>query len=217
MGLHRRALNERRRRADLRLTMWRIPPPDGRSGYGDPMPIRRSAAPLALLAALALAGCTAPDPEPTPTAAPTTEPLFASEEEALAAAEEAYSEYVHVVDQILQEGGSEAGRIEEVASGDAMELQLAGFSEAEERGLRSVGNTTFAVDSVQSWTPDATEVISLFVCQDVSATDLINEVGESIIDPDRPTLLPREVGFAVGPADRLIIVRDELWLGTNYC
>jgi hypothetical protein len=43
-----------------------------------------------LLITLVLAGCTQPDPMPTPPPTPSASPVFASDEEALAAAEEAY-------------------------------------------------------------------------------------------------------------------------------
>ena len=65
--------------------------------------------PIAVLAAAfvlaALSGCvqTTEKPTPTPTAAAT--PAFASDEEALAAAEKAYAAYLAVLDDVTADGG----------------------------------------------------------------------------------------------------------------
>ncbi len=214
---------------DLPVPFERVPAPaplwtasssvDG-CGYRDAMPLSRAIAPIAILAALALAGCTAPEPEPEPTVAPTEEPLFASEEEALAAAEEIYGAYVKVVDDILKQGGLQPERVDEFAIGQAAELQKAGFAEALSAGVRSRGETTYTIDRVQHWTSrpsEGAEAIAIFVCQDISATDLVNSDGESVSDPGRPLILPFEIGFTSTRSGELVVSRDELWRGRNFC
>lgn len=200
--------------------MWRIPPPDGRSGYGDPMPIRRSAAPLALLAALSLAGCTAPDPEPTPTVAPTTEPLFASEEEALAAAEEAYSAYVDMADLLLSESGVDPERLRPLVGDQLYERQEAGFKQAAASGLIGTGQTNFLVDRVQAVDLEASvgeQVIAAYVCRDVSGVDILDSDGNSVVSEDRVSILPVEVAWSRGSANELVVSRDDVWSGENFC
>ncbi|WP_284228784.1 hypothetical protein [Arenivirga flava] len=185
------------------------------------MLLRRAAAPIALFTAVAFAGCTAPEPEPEPTVAPPTdEPIFASEEEALAAAEEVYRAYVKVIDDILKDGGAEPERLDRYAIGQAAELQKAGFAEALSSGVRSQGETTFVIDKLQHWSgnpSEGSESIAIFVCQDVSATDLVNADGKSVSDPGRPPVLPFEIGLTSTASGALVVSRDELWRGPNFC
>ena len=69
-----------------------------------------------LLAAFMLSGC-ASTPVPTPTSAtPTVAPVFATEEEALAAATEAYAAYQELIDRIFSEGGKAPSRIAAVVT-----------------------------------------------------------------------------------------------------
>ena len=63
--------------------------------------------PLAVLGAALLAGCLPTDPPVTPPPTSDLEPVFASDEEALAAAEEAYGAYLAAADEILSSGGAD--------------------------------------------------------------------------------------------------------------
>ena len=71
---------------------------------------------LALASALVLTGCTAPPPHTVAVSSPTATPVFASDEEALAAAVEAYEKYLAVSDQIAQEGGAGADSFADVVT-----------------------------------------------------------------------------------------------------
>src|SRR5690606_919779 len=81
-----------------------------------------------LLITLVLAGCTQPDPMPTPPPTPSAAPVFASDEEALAAAEEAYGKYLETVDAILADGGSNAERLKPLVTSALFEHEREGFA-----------------------------------------------------------------------------------------
>ncbi|MET1002316.1 MAG: hypothetical protein ABWZ15_10945, partial [Acidimicrobiia bacterium] len=101
-----------------------------------------------LLAALAASGC-APEPAAPHTPAPTSTPLFASDEEALAAAEEAYAAYQEVSDRILADGGSSPERLLDVATEKQYEYEKPGFDEARSRNFHSTGASTFDTMSIR--------------------------------------------------------------------
>ncbi|HEU0180866.1 MAG TPA: hypothetical protein VFR16_01660, partial [Agromyces mariniharenae] len=106
-----------------------------------PIPRRRRAAPrgaavvVATGLALALAGCvSAPTPTPTPTAADTPAPIFASDEEALAAAETAYARFVEATTAVTNGGGASPDGLDSVASGEALEDERAAAARFREQG-----------------------------------------------------------------------------------
>ncbi len=70
--------------------------------------MRRPVVTLAVLL-LVLTGCTPGDEVVVPDPEPTVEPMFATDEEALAAAEEAYGAYLAASDASLAGGGVERG------------------------------------------------------------------------------------------------------------
>ncbi len=75
---------------------------------------------LVLVGMLALTGCVDGDRLPTLPPTPTSTPIFASEEEALAAAEEAYAAYLEMSNLISSEGGVEPERIAPFVTADQL-------------------------------------------------------------------------------------------------
>ncbi len=175
----------------------------------------RAAAPIALLAAMALAGCTAPEPEPTQTVVPTDEPLFASEEEALAAAEEAYTEYVGAVNQALASGGDELTDLESLASPEVADIQRQGFEEYRSGGLRAVGKIT--VDSFTLQGDWRDERVAFYVCRDVSNVDVLDGSGRSVVSADRLDRGGFEAEIRAKADGSLEISRDDPWSGASFC
>lgn len=184
------------------------------------MLLRRAAAPIALLAAVALGGCAAPEPEATPTASPTAEPLFASEEEALAAAEEVYAEYVRVADLVLSEGGTDPEQLEPLLAPELFEVQRQGFATARQEGLRSEGRTEFEIVEVQSY--DATarpgaRFLTAYVCRDLTNVNVLASDGSSVVAPDRVDVISQEVSWALSQDGDVLVESDEPWAGTTFC
>ena len=182
---------------------------------------RSAAVAVVLVAALAATGC-APDPAAPHTPAPTSTPLFASDEEALAAAEEAYAAYQAVSDAILIDGGTEPERLLAVATEAQYEYEKSGFDEARINQLRSTGGSTFDTMTVRERKPDIGDgrlVVSVFFCEDVTAVDILNAGGQSIVDKTRPARFPRIAYFdLVGDEKaRLLVSAIEEWEGDNFC
>ena len=176
---------------------------------------------LVLAAALSAAGCApeAPAAERTPT--PSATPLFASDEEALAAAEEAYAAYQHVSDAILVDGGAEPERLLEVATEAQYEYEKAGFDAAKANGLRSTGGSTFDTFSLMEFQPrdeDGEMKLSAFVCDDFRNVDVLDANGESVVASDRPDRFPRVAYFEARAVElRIVVSAIDEWEGDNFC
>lgn len=173
------------------------------------------------LAALLLSACVPSAPVATsePTSAPT--PVFESEAEALAAAEEAYAAYQQVSDEILAEGGTNPNRIDSVVGSDLAEVEKVGFAEFTQKGLHSVGRTTFGNMTIQSFDPEAplgADIIRVFLCSDVSGVDVLDGSGASVVSAERPARTAFEAGFEIGSSGRTLVVSNkDVWSGDGVC
>ena len=184
----------------------------------------RTVPPLAIAALIAcsVAGCLPLDPGPLRTIAPTGTPLFSSDEEALAAAEEAYAAYLAVSDQILNEGGADPERIDEVVTPEISAIEKAGYLDLANAGLRTVGRTTFFGTVLQRFEAEPAngrDVVTVYLCSDVSGVDVLDAGGNSVVSPDRPPLTAFEVAFdlADGGVMTLVVSREEPWPDSGVC
>lgn len=169
----------------------------------------------------AAAGCaTAPEPVQTSTV-PTAAPVFASDEEALAAATEAYANYVAVADQIVREGGADPSRISEFVSDDLAKSEISSFDSLADRSLRGVGESSYSNFSLQKVSDESSgeDVVMAYVCSDLSGTDVLNETGESVVSPDRQVRKPYQVTFDVSQNDsqKLVVSSVTVWDGSGVC
>jgi len=174
---------------------------------------------VAAIALLALTSCQ-PDEAPIiPDPVPSSDLLFESEEEALAAAEEAYGAYQDMESLIFTEGGVEPERIEPYATGDALELALAGFENFRESGYRAIGAAGYSLTSLQQYASEAgdgVDVVSTYLCFDVSSVDVLDTTGASVVLSTRPDLQSFEVTFDL-IEDRLVLATREPWTGAGLC
>lgn len=181
---------------------------------------RLAASTIAITVALLLGGCVEPQPNGTPTPNPGATPIFESEEAALAAAEAAYAEYVRVADQIFMDGGADAERLREVATGEQLEVDLAGFTEIAELGLTSTGGTRFEKTELQQMSGDSgPAVVVVYLCEDISRVDVTDSTGASVVSAERPNRVQYEVTFDTDSqaADRLLVSLKEPWGGSAAC
>lgn len=172
---------------------------------------------LATAVMLALAGCVPSDSPATsaPSASPT--PVFASDAEALAAAEAAYAAYQAAVDEVLFDGGSDPGRLKRLVSKRVYADELKGFQLASSKGWRSTGGTTFDRFTLESYTPsDPSAVVIAYVCSDVSAVNVFDASGASVVAESRPDRTPFEVTFALRDGD-LTVASNDVWSGGGVC
>jgi hypothetical protein len=182
---------------------------------------RSAAVTLVLVAALAATGCTPEAPRANEKPTPTTTPLFASDEEALAAAEEAYAAYQSMEDQVLADGGRNPDRIRPFAVREALQAALDGFASFEAEQYRGVGSTGFEIIGLQSTSQlsDAEDdVVTVYLCLDFSRSDVVNANGESVVRDGRALRQQFEAGFDAKTDDKgLILSSREPWTGNDQC
>ncbi|GAA3749442.1 hypothetical protein GCM10022239_25940 [Leifsonia bigeumensis] len=169
----------------------------------------------ALAAVLLLAGCIPGEPVITPEPDPDATPVFASDEEALAAATEAYAKYREVLDKIFIGGATDLSQLENVATGDQLQTESDAFAEVNERGLHSSGGTTFEVQELQQYDAGASDgksIIIVYICENVSAVDVFDQSGASIVSSTRPDTSLYEVTFDwATKMNDLLVSHKELW------
>jgi len=181
---------------------------------------RAAAAVAVLVVALGAAGC-AVAPAAPGTPAPTSTPLFASDEEALAAAEEAYGAYQIVEDQILAEGGAQGERIRPYAVREALLAANEGFEAYEAKGYRSIGNTAFEFSGLQSTALLGNiqeDVVVAYVCLDFSNLDVVNANGDSVVREGRPLRQEFQVSFDQSSnGESIVLASRDPWTGHDKC
>jgi hypothetical protein len=173
---------------------------------------------LALCSGLVLAtlSACAAEPGPTPTTSKATDaPVFASDEEALAAAEKAYAAYLAVSDDVARSGGEDPHRLDSVSGGKELTVALASAAKFAAAKAHLVGATEYSLHKLQSNTGS---VVVFYVCDDVSATDVVNEDGVSLVGPDRTEILPFSVTVEqAANSSHPVVIEKSLWAGDNYC
>jgi hypothetical protein len=184
-------------------------------------PQRRSPAlAIAVLLALAiggtLSGCV-PDAAPHPTAAPTTSapnPVFASDDEALAAATDAYKAYLAMSDLIASEGGQRPERMADVAVDSALSDAVEGLTQFTTMNLHSSGATAFDHLSLQKRSSDDVDV---YLCEDVSGIDVLDGQGVSVVSPNRKPRTPFQVTLTRTSNASLLVKNRVAWAGQYFC
>jgi hypothetical protein len=169
------------------------------------------------LSIAALASCSS-DPGEMPVPSPSVTPVFASEEEALAAAEKLYGDYVAYANALGQSGWADPSGFEEYVRGEALEEELETATSFRNKGWIQVGDATFDTLQLQQL-EDAGEryvAISIYVCSDVSTVDVIDPTGASVVSADRPPRQPLEVEMTDADG-ALKIERRDAWSGATFC
>lgn len=166
---------------------------------------------------LSLTGCGGGDPMPTLPPTPSATPIFASEEEALDAAEEAYAAYLEMSNLISSEGGVDPERIAPFVAPERLDDELRGFAVVRDNELRIVGETLFEVVEVQRVDVSEADVdVVIYVCWDASASIVLDATGSDVTPPDRATRALLEVHIGtVGGRLPLVLIGDEQWQDTS--
>ncbi len=154
------------------------------------------------LTAGALAACTpTPEPSPTPTA------LFSSDEEAFAAAEETYRAYTEALNDVDTSDPATFEPIYAFETGDFAERDKKNLSTMHAEGYSMKGDTiVLSFDGTEA-NAARDEVVGI-VCVDVSATDIVDRSGQSIVPKDRAEVFAATVKF-VAEGDELRIARAD--------
>ena len=183
--------------------------------------MRTAPALLVVLAlSVALTGCVPDDDPIVVDPEPSASPIFESDEEALAAAEEAYGAYLTASALVTSEGGTNPERVYPYLADAYREKAIEGYSLYVERGWRSEGTGVFDSATLQQYADDGAGVaeVSLYLCLDVSAIRIYDSSGLDVT-PERDERLPLEVQFANAAefSAELVQTGSELWPGDDFC
>lgn len=152
--------------------------------------------------ALTLTACVPDDPAPTPVPSPSrATPLFATDEEALAAAEKVYREYLAVVAR----GDVDSLRL--LTSSSWFAEEQSGLDELSRRGLHFTGESQLRELTLQSRNFDQ---MTTYACLDMSGSRLLDQAGNDVTPSTRSDLSLFAVDF-VSSGETLVIDKVELW------
>jgi hypothetical protein len=174
---------------------------------------------LSLAVVLSLGACVADEPVVLPDESPSSQPIFASDEEALAAAEEAYGAYLAASDEVLSKGGASAGQLLVFFSDGYGAEAIAGYELYIERGWRATGSSAFDSAELQQYIDDGdgNAEVAMYVCLDVSGLRIIDETGADVT-PERDNRLPLEVRFVNSRASTALVQSgSDIWAGADFC
>jgi hypothetical protein len=169
------------------------------------------------LIVITLAGCATPaSPLSTPTPSAMHTPVFASDEEALKAATEAYAAYLAMSDTIAQEGGINPERIKDYVTSSQYEIQDKDLADFRARGYLAQGSSKFDSARLQQRSENT---VGIYVCVDVTDVRLLDVNGTDVTPSTRPNRLPIEVQLiaSVAHSERLLVDESKLWSGQNFC
>ena len=173
----------------------------------------------ALTVVAVLSGCTPAklyDKTATSTSSPT--PVFASEEEALAAAEEVYRSYLAMSDLIAQEGGVDPERLAVVVTDGWLLREIESFERLQSSGLRQVGTSEYENFSLQQYFEDAeSSTVIAYVCVDTSRTAFVDASGRDVTSPNRNVRFSVEATFVAGSTSTIRLQNNEPWHGASSC
>lgn len=185
-----------------------------------PRPITLVVLPFALLAA-ALGGCAQPTRLPPPEPSAAVEPLFASDEEALAAAFNAYDRYIRVSNTLSSSVDADTGLLDEVAVTGHIEEVAESIEALRVAGLRTQGQAEIRAFTLQQHFEDANGDVSVltYVCLDVTNLRVVDEQGQDKTPADRDDLVSLEVVFWAinGLAPDLKVASSKSWTSSELC
>lgn len=170
--------------------------------------------------AVLLSGCVPQGPEVTPPPEPSTAPIFASDEEALAAATEAYEAYLAMSDLIAQEGGANPERIAPYVTEEWLARELAGNKDLSEAGRRLVGNFEVSRATLQQVFDDANSVtIVAYMCVNPNGARVVDASGGEVTPEALKSQWTVEAEFVATNEDplTLLLARNEPWSSHSSC
>jgi hypothetical protein len=165
--------------------------------------------------AVLLAACTPDEPKTTPKPSHSkSAPLFASDEEALKAATDAYAAYLKMSDTIAHDGGKDPERIKEFASGDALKTSLKSAEQYRDAEAHSTGWTKLGESKLQ--VARSREVV-IYVCEDVSGVNVLDQTGKTLVSDSRPDRASFVATLSMTSVESGLVSRRETWDAGGAC
>ena len=173
---------------------------------------------LVLVGMLALTGCVDGDRLPTLPPTPTSTPIFASEEEALAAAEAAYAAYNEVSALVTSEGGIAPERLAPFVTEAQLQDELETATLYREQGIHTEGRASLIRTELQQFSEsgDVVDVV-IYACLDIEAVRVIDASGTDVTPVDRAALVALEIAFEGREPGPLLLASSDLWSDSSFC
>jgi hypothetical protein len=178
--------------------------------------------PLVVAAALllALVGCV-PTGTPSASPRPTATPVFASDAEALAAAEKAYAAYLKVSAQITAGGGLDPGRIDPLVTTKQASIEHDTYEYFSSNNLHTVGSPTFSHPKLEQMTFDnaGRADLTFYTCVDATSVRVFNASNSNVTPSNRADRTPLEVTLVSSPSSKsnLLVSESSEWSGSGVC
>ena len=164
------------------------------------------------IVAVALAACsTQATPKPETTQAATEKPLFATDEEALAAAQAAYANYLEVSDQIARDGGANPERLKDFVTADMYQSEKATLDSLSQKQMIMTGQSRFDTAHIQAITGSS---VSMYLCLDTSEARLSSP---DLVPDSSVNRWPLVVTMSKSNSGELVLEDSQTWSGTNFC
>jgi len=173
---------------------------------------------MVALFALALVGCATPAVIP-PAGPPSDEqPLFATDEEALAAATEAYEEFLAALDIALAVPDDSNEKLDEFAGGEVLNDARTAIDTFRDLGWRAVGVRQVVSSMLQQVVREAeSTVVTIYVCESAEGVEVLDQSGESQVSEDRQDLTGFEVSVSFATVSDALIEDRAQWPAADVC
>ncbi len=154
------------------------------------------AAVIAGVVALLLGACVPTQPIAVVTPSATPAPVFATDAEALAAAEKAYAAYLGMSDLIAKEGGRDPERIAPFVTEEQLVEELEGFASLAVGGFRTTGySTSFGAVLQNQYQSGGSYIVVIYACSDVRQVKVISADENVSRDNSEVVPFPIELEF----------------------
>lgn len=173
-----------------------------------------------LLLGVTLSACVPDGPPVVPTTTASAQPIFASEDEALAAAVKAYKKYLAVSESITEDGGEDSSRISPYVSAEFLPAALDSFKPYVSEGLRTIGSTAISRVNLENYTEVGSRAdVDFYVCTDITALRVLDSAGKDVTPAKRTDVLPLEIRiqFPLQSVQNPVLSRSDVWSGDNFC
>ena len=147
--------------------------------------------------------------------------MFASDAEALAAAEKAYATYLKVSGMISADGGSGPGRIDPYVTKEQAPREHKTYAYFSSNQLHTTGIPKFSSPKLEQLTFDREGAADLtfYTCVDASHVRVLDVSNNDVTPANRQDLTPLEVTLvssATAKSD-LLVSESSTWSGPGVC
>jgi hypothetical protein len=176
---------------------------------------------LVATALLAIGGCSDSSSPVIPKSEPTFTPVFATDAEAVAAAEKDYAGYIATIVSVANSDHPNPELISAWVTPAELKPLVDSYYRIANAGDRERGAITvlqFTLQDLQQ-KPSGRVILTAYACDDVSEFYLVDKTGSVLTSPDSQSILPMQVQFRnAKPGSKTLLMNErKLWTGRDFC